>query len=353
MRLLVHGASVAADARMGRSLAGLARRGHRLGWVGGVPPRPEPDLLVLSEREVANRVWDLVVGAGGPSPVASLGRRGAVRAMVLSPGASALQSASWFDRMAWEALHSVILIEESEADLARGGRHGVPLERFGLWPGPAGEGAADAASPETEVLERAGERALAGAAGPAPRAGLLVDRDGTLIEERGYLDDPEGVELLPGVAAALREARASGHPVAVISNQAGVGRGRFTLTRAYEVMAVLRRRLRLEGVELDAIHLCPHAPDAGCACRKPGTLLLERAVEDLHLHAAHSVMVGDKRLDAQAGQAAGMTGILVRTGYGGEEEGATREGPDPDLVLPDLASAVHWFLTREEARVIG
>jgi histidinol-phosphate phosphatase family protein len=175
---------------------------------------------------------------------------------------------------------------------------------------------------------------------------VFVDRDGTLIAEAGYLSDPDGVVLLPGVAHALRQLRDAGLPVVVISNQAGVGRGRYPLAAAHATMARLRVLLRGHGVELDAVRFCPHAPDAGCACRKPGTRLFAEAAEDLRLSLASSVMVGDKRLDAEAGQAAGGMGLLVRTGYGRQEE--AKEGRAPDAVFDDFAAAAAWILERYE-----
>lgn len=353
MRILVHGEHVDHEPRLAVALAGLAARGHLLGWVGGSSQPDHRSVRGLGIREVAASGWDVVLGAGAAGPVVALGRRGSVSAMVLAADAGSLSRGSLLERMAWDALPAIVLIDEVNAGLARGGSHGVALERFGLWPAvPQDVRLADVERPETEVLERACERALARSRGPAPRAGLFVDRDGTLIVERGYLADPAGVELLPGVSQALREARTAGHPVVVISNQAGVGRGRFTLAQAYSVMAELRHRLRAEGVELDAIHMCPHAPDADCHCRKPGTLLFERAAEDLAIHLPHSLMVGDKRLDAEAGRRAGMVGAIVATGYGGEEEGE-QGGHAPERRFDDLPSAVRWFLAREDARVIG
>jgi histidinol-phosphate phosphatase family protein len=177
---------------------------------------------------------------------------------------------------------------------------------------------------------------------------VFLDRDGTLVRETGYLANPDELELLPGVTRALRNLSDAGVPLVVISNQAGVGRGLFTAARVHEVMARLRRRLRAEGVEISAIYFCPHRPDEGCPCRKPKTGLLERAAEDQHLSLAGSVMIGDKRIDAAAGRNAGGRGILVRTGYGREEEGRTDvPGPPPSQVCDDLAAAVAWWLGPE------
>ncbi|HEV2105766.1 MAG TPA: HAD family hydrolase, partial [Candidatus Eisenbacteria bacterium] len=255
--------------------------------------------------------------------------------------------------LAWHSLPALALIEPAAADAARAGRHGVALERFGLWSDGPPAPAPDVAHADTEILERACERALARAGGGASRAAVFVDRDGTLVVERGRPAEPEDLELLPGIPEAIRLLRAAGHPVVVISNQSWIGRGLATPARVHFGMARLRVLLRAHGVELDAIHFCPHRPDEGCDCRKPGTALLRRAADDLQLALARSAMVGDKRLDVATGQAAGGAGVLVRTGYGREEE-ARIGGPDfprpPERVCDDLGAAAAWFLAREEGR---
>jgi D-glycero-D-manno-heptose 1,7-bisphosphate phosphatase len=126
----------------------------------------------------------------------------------------------------------------------------------------------------------------------------------------------------------------------VISNQAGVGRGLFPESRVHEVMARVRTLLRADGVELDAVRHCPHAPEAGCDCRKPGTRLFREAAEDLRLSLKQSVMVGDKWIDVEAGRAAGGAGVLGAHGHGAEESRQERApGEGADAVCADLAEA--------------
>jgi D-glycero-D-manno-heptose 1,7-bisphosphate phosphatase len=148
------------------------------------------------------------------------------------------------------------------------------------------------------------------------------------------------------------ELKAAGLPLIVISNQSGVGRGLFPLSRVYEVMARLRVEARAAGIEVDGIYFCPHRPEDGCACRKPGTLLLERAAEDHLLSLRDSFMVGDKLLDVETVQCAGGRGVLVRSGYGREEErslGGAVASHEPDHVCDGLEGASAWILATLES----
>ncbi len=336
MRLRVHGSSLRhSGARMANALAGLALRGHEVVWAGAAADR-------------SARAEIVVGGVEAPMRTALSGWLGGAQVMVLELNLEGLDQWRWSDRWAWDSLFSVGLIEEAESDRMAADPRGLARERIGLWPDVAPAGASDAAHPDVEVLERSCERALARYQGGALRSGVFLDRDGTLVRETGYLSNPESVELLPGVARALRNLVEAGVPLVVVSNQSGVGRGMFTSADVHAVMARLRRELRIHGVEISAIYFCPHRPDEGCPCRKPRTGLLERAAEDLRLSLADSVMIGDKRIDAAAGRTAGGRGVLVRTGYGCEEElRSDVPGPPPDRVCDDLIAAVAWWLGPE------
>jgi D-glycero-D-manno-heptose 1,7-bisphosphate phosphatase len=155
---------------------------------------------------------------------------------------------------------------------------------------------------------------------------VFLDRDGVLIEDTGYPDDPQAIALLPGVGEGLRRLREAGWRLVVVSNQSGVARGKFTLERLAEVHERLRALLRAEGVELDGLYFCPHHPEGSerafalsCNHRKPAAGMLLTAARDLGLDLRRSWMVGDKPLDLEAGARAGCRGILVGDGrYGGE-----------------------------------
>lgn len=177
-----------------------------------------------------------------------------------------------------------------------------------------------------------------------PRKGLLVvDRDGTLIVEKHYLADPEGVELLPGVVDGLRAFAAEGYELAVVTNQSGVGRGYFDEQRLAEVHQELERQLGVHGIALRGIWYCPHHPEQRCACRKPEPGLLHAAMDSLGYRKEQVLVVGDKACDIELGARLGVRTALVRTGYGvGTERAAVCR---PDHVVDSLAE-----LAREELR---
>jgi D-glycero-D-manno-heptose 1,7-bisphosphate phosphatase len=170
----------------------------------------------------------------------------------------------------------------------------------------------------------------------AARRLVLLDRDGTINVDKGYVRDPRDVELVPGAGAAIRRLRELGLKVGVISNQSGVGRGLMTEDDVARVNVRLVELLAGEEAHVDGFFLCVHAPWDDCACRKPKTVLLERAAEKLGGDLTRSFMVGDKVADVDAGRAAGAFTILVRTGYG---EDSLAAGATPDAVAADLAEA--------------
>lgn len=174
-----------------------------------------------------------------------------------------------------------------------------------------------------------------------PRPGVLIDRDGTLIEDRHYLADPDGVVLIPGAGAAVARWNAGGVPIGVLSNQSGVARGYFDEAAVAAVHHRLGELLASMGARLDGIWYCPHHPDHGgpCACRKPAPGLAQRAAEALGLDLARSWVVGDKACDVELAARVGATGVLVRTGHGAEAV-----VPLGTPVYPDLASVAEaWF----------
>jgi D-glycero-D-manno-heptose 1,7-bisphosphate phosphatase len=172
---------------------------------------------------------------------------------------------------------------------------------------------------------------------------VLLDRDGTINHEVDHLDQPDQVTLIPGAAAALRDLRSAGLGLVVLTNQANVGRGLLPPDRLEEIHARLAALLSDEGVRLDGLYACAHAPEDECDCRKPRAGLALRAATDHGFRPADAFVVGDHAADMGLGRAIGAVTILVRTGHG-EEELATGVGDQADHVVADLEEAAGVIL---------
>src|SRR5690606_15969958 len=127
---------------------------------------------------------------------------------------------------------------------------------------------------------------------------VFLDRDGTLMEDRGYLGDPEGVALLPGVALALKKLRAAGYLLIVVSNQSGIARGLFTHEDLTRVNRRLETLLEEQGARLDAIYYCPHGPESQSETRKPAPGMILLAAREHHIDLHASATIGDQPRDA-------------------------------------------------------
>lgn len=173
---------------------------------------------------------------------------------------------------------------------------------------------------------------------------LFLDRDGTVLVEKGYVTTVEDVELLPGVAGAIEAAVSAGWKVIIVTNQACVAKGLITEDELGAIHQRMLAMLGAEGAFLDGVYWCPHHPEGSvpefsiaCSCRKPLPGLLEQAAAEHGLELADCVMVGDTLRDLEAGRAAGARTILVRTGKG---EATSREEHGADAVVATLADAV-------------
>ena len=193
---------------------------------------------------------------------------------------------------------------------------------------------------------------------PSPRSSaferaVFLDRDGTIIEEVGYLDRPERVELFPWTIDAVRVLNRAGLAVVLVSNQSGVARGFFTEAVVDAVHQRMADLLNEGGARIDAYYYCPHHPDGKvpryalpCDCRKPGRGLVDRAVQELGIDPAKSFVVGDRWLDVALGRAVGAQSVLVRTGYGASEEDRRPADLAADAVVDNLIAATSWILGR-------
>ena len=185
------------------------------------------------------------------------------------------------------------------------------------------------------------------------RPAVFLDRDGTINVEVNYLHRPADLELIPGVPQAIGRLNAAGLPVIVVTNQAGIARGYYTVTDLLALHDYLNALLAEYGARIDAFYYCPHHPKftQACACRKPLPGMLLAAAADHHLDLSRSSLVGDAAGDIGAGYAAGCRTILVRTGYGTELErmwdGRTGE-MWPEVVVDALPDAVDYILKQDK-----
>ena len=188
---------------------------------------------------------------------------------------------------------------------------------------------------------------------PGTRPAAFIDRDGTIIEDPGYLDDPEQVQLIPDSASAIRRLNEAGWAVVVVTNQSGIARGVIDPEFVPAVHAAMTRTLEAGGARIDGWYYCPHHPRAEvlslravCECRKPAPGLIHQASAQFAIDLPRSFVIGDKPIDVGLGVAVGARGILVRTGYGDE---AVREGggsiPGAAFVAADLMEATSWLLS--------
>ncbi len=188
------------------------------------------------------------------------------------------------------------------------------------------------------------------------RQAIFLDRDGTLIHEKNYTKDPADIEFVAGVFPLLRQARAQGWQLVVITNQAGVAQGLMTEAEVRYFNAIMCVQLRAQDVILDGIYFCPHHPSKGfapyvtdCHCRKPKPGMLLQAARELGIDLKKSWMIGDRRADIEAGWNAGCRSILVKTGYGAETAGNLSSWSRlPEQICVDLAEALDWVAAKDK-----
>ena len=188
---------------------------------------------------------------------------------------------------------------------------------------------------------------------------VFLDRDGTVIEEVGYLNRLDRVSFFPWSVDAIRVLNEAGFLVVIVTNQAGVARGYFDEALVRDTHALIDRRIRDGGARVDAFYYCPHHPNGVveslatvCECRKPKPGMLLQAARDLDIDLAASFVVGDRWIDVQMGRAAGSRTVLVRTGYGLEEEARPQEA-EADMVADDLMEAASWIIRSARARELA
>jgi D-glycero-D-manno-heptose 1,7-bisphosphate phosphatase len=187
---------------------------------------------------------------------------------------------------------------------------------------------------------------------------VFLDRDGTLIEEKGYLSDPALLREIPGASESLARLSRAGFALAVVSNQAGLARGKFRKEQMDAVHDAFVAHFRARGVLFDAVEYCPHHPEGiveryrqACECRKPAPGMALGVLQRLGIPASIGIwVVGDKISDILMGKRIGAVTIQVATGYGeGERVAGERLGERADIFLPGIREAADWILSGGDA----
>lgn len=175
---------------------------------------------------------------------------------------------------------------------------------------------------------------------------VFIDRDGTIARDVHYCRRPEDFELLPTVPEAIKILNDSAFKVIVITNQSGIARGYFTEHTLAKIHAKMEDELAELGAKVDAIYYCPHHPDDGCQCRKPGTALFRQAAQDMAIDFSLSYMVGDLPMDIEAGKSLGCKTVLVTTGPKAGED----VHDSPDYTANNLIEAALWIVTDADVK---
>jgi len=140
---------------------------------------------------------------------------------------------------------------------------------------------------------------------------VVLDRDGTIVVDRHYLADPEALEFEADAESGLRRMSELGYRLVIITNQSGIARGLFSVSKLEEIHQRLRLMLHEIGVPLAGIYYCPHGQKDACECRKPNLGLMRQAAEELGFDSSESIVIGDKESDVEFGRRAGAVTMLI------------------------------------------
>lgn len=170
---------------------------------------------------------------------------------------------------------------------------------------------------------------------------IFVDRDGTLIEEVNFLSRVEELRLFDSSASAVRTLKEAGYLIIVVTNQSGIGRGKYTESAMHRIHQQIQIDL---GGMIDAFYFCPHLPDEGCICRKPGLGMIECAQSDFEIDMERSWMIGDKKIDVETGINGKLRTAMVLTGYGAIHQ--FQLNMQPDIISDNFGEAAIKILTK-------
>ncbi|MEK6555664.1 MAG: HAD family hydrolase [Bdellovibrionota bacterium] len=183
-----------------------------------------------------------------------------------------------------------------------------------------------------------------------PSKAIFLDRDGTLIVDKVYLNDPEQIEYLPGVFSALRELRDAGFIFLIVTNQSGIPRGLVSIDNLNEIHRRIRYAFSENGVDLQEFYYAPYPTDSEHPMRKPNPGMILQGAKDYNVDLSQSWMIGDRMIDVEAGHRAGVKTIMV-----GPREKASDfpKLKPPTGVFPNIIDAVPFILAQSGLKSMG
>jgi len=140
---------------------------------------------------------------------------------------------------------------------------------------------------------------------------IFLDRDGTINEDKGYISSPKDFHFLPNAIEALKLMKENGFLLIIITNQSGIGRDYYTEEDYHKVTDKMGTILKENNLIIDDCFYCPHSPESNCDCRKPGTVMIDKAIEKWNVDISKSFFIGDKLTDIQAGNTCNLETILI------------------------------------------
>ena len=173
---------------------------------------------------------------------------------------------------------------------------------------------------------------------------VFLDRDGTLIEDRGHLDHESDVVFYPETVPSLKQLQKR-FRLFIVTNQPGIAEGTITREGVERVNGYIREHLADHGIEIVDVYVCPHRRGDGCSCIKPNPHFLQKAARDYDVKLDRSYVVGDHPSDVELAENAGALGIYVLTGHGRKHR---PELSDDVVVQPGIQQAAHWMLLHDD-----
>lgn len=170
---------------------------------------------------------------------------------------------------------------------------------------------------------------------------VILDRDGTIVEDTGHVHKAEDFKLQPNAIEGLGKLRK--FMIFIVTNQSGIGRGLYKLGDFKKFNGRMIDELGRHRIKIEKIYYCPHSPEDNCSCRKPKTKLLEDAKREFGIDLEKSFVVGDQKADIELGRNANCKSILVLTGNGNK----TKDEVKADFVARDLLDAAKWILAHD------